>query len=48
MIMAVGHITLQGRDFAIGMGINLFAIALPSSCLISVLGVSGSFTSPVD
>ena len=31
---------------AIGMGINLFAVAFTKFMLNSVLGVSGSFTSP--
>ena len=46
MIMAVGHIKYKAEICAIGMGINLFAIAFTKFMLNSVLGVSGSFTSP--
>lgn len=46
MIMAVGHIKYKAEICAIGMGINLFAIAFTKFMLNSMLGVSGSFTSP--
>lgn len=46
MIMAVGHIRYKAEICAIGMGINLFAVAFTKFMLNSVLGVSGSFTSP--
>lgn len=46
MVMAVGHIRYKAEICAIGMGVNLFAIAFTKFMLGSVLGVSGSFTSP--
>lgn len=46
MIMAIGHIKYGAEICAIGMGINLFAIAITKFLLNSVLGKSGSFTDP--
>lgn len=46
MIMAVGHIKYKAEICAIGMGINLFAIAITKFLLNSVLGKSGTFTDP--
>lgn len=46
MIMAVGHIKYKADNCAIGMGINLFAVAITKFLLNSVLGKSGTFTDP--
>jgi len=46
MIMAVGHIKYKAEICAIGMGINLFAIAITKFMLNAVLGKSGTFTDP--
>ncbi len=46
MIMAVGHIKYGADNCAIGMGINLFAVAITKFMLNSVLGKSGTFTDP--
>jgi len=46
LIMAVGHIKYRADNCAIGMGINLFAIAITKFMLNSVLGKSGTFTDP--
>lgn len=46
MIMAVGHIKYKSEICAIGMGINLFAIAITKFMLNAVLGKSGTFTDP--
>ena len=46
LIMAVGHIKYKADNCAIGMGINLFAIAITKFMLNSVLGKSGTFTDP--
>lgn len=45
-IMAVGHIRYQAEICAIGMGINMFALAITKYLLNSILGKSGSFTDP--
>lgn len=45
-IMAIGHIKYKAEICAIGMGINLFALALTKFLLNTVLGKSGTFTSP--
>ena len=46
MIIAVGHIRYQADNCAIGMGVNLFAVAMTKFLLNSVLGKSGTFTDP--
>ena len=46
LIMAVGHIKYQAEICAIGMGINMFAIAITKYLLNSILGKSGSFSDP--
>lgn len=46
MIMAVGHIKYQSEICAIGMGINMFALAITKFLLNSVLGKSGTFSEP--
>lgn len=46
MIIAVGHIRYQADNCAIGMGINLFAVAMTKFLLNSVLGKNGTFTDP--
>ncbi|MDR1801507.1 MAG: ABC transporter permease [Lachnospiraceae bacterium] len=46
MIMAVGHIRYKAEICAIGMGINMFAIAITKFLLNSVLGKSGTFSEP--
>jgi general nucleoside transport system permease protein len=46
MIMAVGHIKFKADICAIGMGINLFAIAITKFLLNSVLGKRGTFSEP--
>lgn len=46
MIMAVGHIRYKAEICAIGMGINLFALAITKFLLNSVLGKSGTFSEP--
>lgn len=46
MIMAVGHIRYKADNCAIGMGLNLFALAVTKFLLNSVLGKTGTFTSP--
>ncbi len=46
MIIAVGHLKFKADNCAIGMGVNLFAIAMTKFLLNSVLGKSGTFTSP--
>lgn len=46
MIMAVGHIKYNAEICAIGMGINLFAIAITKFMLNAVLGKSGTFIDP--
>jgi Uncharacterized ABC-type transport system, permease component len=46
MIMAVGHIRFKADICAIGMGINLFAIAITKFLLNSVLGKRGTFSDP--
>ena len=45
-IMAIGHIKYQAEICAIGMGINMFALAITKFLLNSILGKSGSFTDP--
>lgn len=46
MLMAVGHIKYKAEICAIGMGINLFAIAITKFMLNAVLGKSGTFIDP--
>jgi simple sugar transport system permease protein len=46
MIMAVGHIKFKADICAIGMGINLFAIAITKFLLNSMLGKRGTFSEP--
>lgn len=46
MIMAVGHIKYKAEICAIGMGINMFAIAFTKFLLNSVMGKTGSFSDP--
>ncbi|MEG0934269.1 MAG: ABC transporter permease [Clostridia bacterium] len=46
LIMAVGHIRYKADNCAIGIGINLFAVAITKFMLNSVLGKSGTFTDP--
>lgn len=45
-IMAVAHIKYKAEICAIGMGINMFALAITKFLLNSVLGKSGTFTDP--
>lgn len=46
MIMAVGHIRFNSEICAIGMGINMFAIAITKFLLQAIFGKSGSFSDP--
>ncbi len=46
LIMAVGHIKYKAEICAIGMGINMFALAITKYLLNSILGKSGSFSDP--
>lgn len=46
MIMAVGHIKYKSEICAIGMGVNLFALAITKFLLNSWLGKSGTFMDP--
>lgn len=46
MIMAIGHIRYKAEICAIGMGINMFAIAITKFLLNSILGQSGTFSDP--
>ncbi len=46
MIMAIGHIKYKAEICAIGMGINMFAIAITKFLLNSILGQSGTFSDP--
>lgn len=46
MIMAVGHIRYKAEICAIGMGINLLALAITKFLLNTWLKQSGTFTSP--
>lgn len=46
MIMAVGHIKYNSEICAIGMGINMLAIAITKFLLNTVFGTNGSFSSP--
>lgn len=46
MIMAVGHIRYNSDICAIGMGINMFVIAITKFLLKAVFDTSGSFSSP--
>ncbi len=45
-IMAIGHIKYQAEICAIGMGINLFAIAITKFLLNIIFKTSGTFNSP--
>lgn len=45
-IVAVGHIKYKADNCAIGIGVNLFAVAITKFLLNSVLGKSGTFTDP--
>ena len=46
LIMAVGHIKYQADNCAIGIGLNLFAIAITKFMLNNVMGIAGTFTAP--
>lgn len=46
MIMAVGHIKYNSEICAIGMGINLFAIAITKFLLSALFGTNGTFSDP--
>ena len=46
MLMAVGHIRYKADICAIGMGVNLFALAMTKFLLNTWLGKSGTFTEP--
>ncbi len=46
MIMAVGHLKYKSEICAIGMGVNLFAIAITKFLLNTWLGKSGTFMDP--
>lgn len=46
MIMAVGHIRYNSEICAIGMGINMFAIAITKLLLKTVFDTNGVFSSP--
>lgn len=46
MIMAVGHIKYNSEICAIGMGINMFAIAITKFLLNIMFGTNGSFSDP--
>ena len=46
LIIAVGHIKYQADNCAIGIGINLFALAITKFMLNNVLGMSGTFSPP--
>ena len=45
-IIAVGHIKYRADNCAIGMGVNLLAIALTKYLLNALLGQQGSFSNP--
>lgn len=45
-IMAVGHIKYKAEICAIGMGINLFALAITKFMLNVIFGKSGTFSDP--
>ncbi len=45
-IIAVGHIKYRADNCAIGMGVNLLAVALTKYLLNTVLGQTGSFADP--
>ncbi len=46
MIMAIGHIRYNSEICAIGMGVNMFAIAITKFLLKVVFDTNGSFSSP--
>jgi len=46
MVMAVGHIRYNSEICAIGMGINLFALAITKFLLNTIFHTNGSFSSP--
>jgi simple sugar transport system permease protein len=46
LIIAVGHIRYKADNCALGIGVNLFALAITKFLLNSVLGKSGTFTDP--
>ncbi len=46
LIMAVGHIKYHSEICAIGMGVNLFAIAISKFLLQAIFKTSGSFSDP--
>lgn len=46
LIIAVGHIRYKADNCALGIGVNLFALAITKFMLNSVLGKSGTFTDP--
>lgn len=47
MIMAVGHIKYNSEICAIGMGVNLFAIAITKFLLGAMFGTNGAFSDPL-
>lgn len=46
MIIAIGHIKYKAEITAIGIGINMFALAITKYLLNSLLGKTGSFSEP--
>ena len=46
MIIGVGHIKYGADNCAIGMGVNMLALALTKFCLNVFFGMNGSFSSP--
>ena len=46
MIIGVGHIKYGADNCAIGMGVNMFALAITKFCLNVIFGMNGSFSSP--
>ena len=45
-IIAIGHIRYKADNCAIGMGVNLLAVALTKYLLNAILGQQGSFSDP--
>ncbi len=46
MIIGVGHVKYKADNCAIGMGINMLALAITKFLLNVIFGTNGSFTSP--
>ncbi|MBR5266911.1 MAG: ABC transporter permease [Lachnospiraceae bacterium] len=46
MIIGIGHIKYGADNCAIGMGVNMLALALTKFCLNVIFGMNGSFSSP--